>query len=167
LLLVAILPGVGFGLAAASLVGQALGRGDEDDAVRWGWDVSRLGMVLVGVMALVGLIAPDVLLRLFLHDEQTIALARFPLRLLGATMTVETMGTVLLNALVGVGASRIVMVVSITLQWFLFLPVAYLVGPVLGMGMGAVWLGQVVYRSLQALVFASIWRSRRWINLDV
>jgi putative MATE family efflux protein len=167
LLLVAILPGVGFGLAAASLVGQALGRGDEDDAVRWGWDVSRLGMALVGAMALVGLFAPDLLLRLFLHDEETIALARFPLRLLGATMTVETMGTVLLNALLGAGASRIVMVVSITLQWFLFLPVAYFVGPVLGMGMGAVWLGQVVYRSLQALVFALIWRSRRWMNLDV
>ncbi len=43
LLLVAILPGVGFGMAAASLVGQALGRGDRDDAVRWGWDVVRLG----------------------------------------------------------------------------------------------------------------------------
>jgi len=59
LLLVVILPGVGFGLAAASLVGQALGRGDPDDAVRWGWDVSRLAMVIVGVISLVGVIVPD------------------------------------------------------------------------------------------------------------
>ncbi len=167
LLLVAILPGVGFGLAAASLVGQALGRGDRDDAVRWGWDVSRLAMVLVGGGALVGLVFPDLLLGLFLHDEHTIALARFPLRLLGATMTIETLGSVLLNALLGAGASRLVMRVSIGMQWGLFLPVAYVLGPVLGMGLSAVWVAQVCYRSVQALVFARVWGGRTWIDLEV
>jgi putative MATE family efflux protein len=167
LLLVAILPGVGFGLAAASLVGQALGRGDRDDAVRWGWDVSRLAMVLVGGGALVGLVFPDLLLGLFLHDEHTIALARFPLRLLGATMTIETLGSVLLNALLGAGASRLVMRVSIGMQWGLFLPVAYVLGPVLGMGLSTVWVAQVCYRSVQALVFARAWGGRTWIDLEV
>jgi len=167
LLLVALLPGVGFGLAAASLVGQALGRDDRDDAVTWGWDVSRLAMVVVGIGALVGVVVPDLLLRIFLHDEQIIALARLPLRLLGATMVVETLGSVLMNALLGAGASKTVMVVSVTLQWGLFLPVAFLVGPVLGFGMSAVWAAQVGYRCLQGLIFASIWRSRKWINLEV
>jgi putative MATE family efflux protein len=167
LLLVAILPGVGFGLAAASLVGQALGRGDQEDAVTWGWDVSRLGMMVVGMGALLGLAAPDLLLKIFLHEEHTIALARFPLRLLGATMAIETLGSVLMNALLGAGASKTVMVVSISLQWGLFLPVAFLLGPVLGLGMSAVWAAQVGYRCLQGLIFASIWRSRRWIGLKV
>jgi MATE family multidrug resistance protein len=167
LLLVAILPGVGFGLAAASLVGQALGRGDRDDAVRWGWDVSRLAMLLVGGGALVGLVFPDLLLGIFLHDDHTIELARFPLRLIGATMTIETLGGVLLNALLGAGASRLVMKVSVALQWVLFLPAAYVLGPVMGFGLSAVWTGQVVYRSLQALVFALIWRSRIWIDVEV
>jgi len=167
LLLVAILPGVGFGLAAASLVGQALGRGDRDDAERWGWDVSVLAMCLVGGGALVGLLFPDLLLRLFLHDESTISLARFPLRLLGATMALETLGNVLLNALFGAGASRLVMRVSIGMQWVLFLPAAYVLGPVLGLGMSAVWTAQVAYRSLQAIVFAAVWKSRAWMDLQV
>jgi MATE family multidrug resistance protein len=167
LLLVAILPGVGFGLAAASLVGQALGRGEKEDAVTWGWDVSRLAMLVVGVGALVGVIAPDLLLGIFLHEEHTIELARFPLRLLGATMVLETLGSVLMNALLGAGASRTVMMVSISLQWGLFLPIAFLIGPVLGYGMAAVWALQVGYRCLQGVIFALIWRSRRWINVDV
>ncbi len=167
LLLVAILPGVGFGLAAASLVGQALGRGEKEDAVTWGWDVSRLAMLVVGVGALVGVIAPDLLLGIFLHEEHTIELARFPLRLLGATMVIETLGSVLMNALLGAGASRTVMIVSISLQWGLFLPIAFVVGPVLGYGMSAVWGLQVGYRCLQGVIFALIWRSRRWINVDV
>jgi putative MATE family efflux protein len=167
LLLVVILPGVGFGLAAASLVGQALGRGDPDDAVRWGWDVSRLAMVIVGTISLVGLIVPDLILGVFLHEPETIALARFPLRLLGATMAWDTLGGVLLNALMGAGASRLVMVVSVSLQWGLFLPVAYFLGPVLGMGLTAVWVAQVGYRALQSLVFAFIWRGRSWIDVKV
>ncbi|MDH3816896.1 MAG: MATE family efflux transporter, partial [Acidobacteriota bacterium] len=167
LLLVAILPGVGFGLAAASLVGQALGRGEQEDAVTWGWDVSRLAMVVVGSGALLGVVAPDLLLRIFLHEEQTIAMARLPLRLLGATMVMETLGSVLMNALLGAGASKMVMFVSVILQWGLFLPVAFLIGPVLGFGMSAVWAAQVSYRCLQGLIFASIWRSRKWINLEV
>ena len=167
LLLVAILPGVGFGLAAASLVGQALGRGDREDAVTWGWDVSRLAMVLVGTGALVGVIAPDLLLRIFLHEEHTIELARFPLRLLGATMVVETLGGVLMNALLGAGASKKVMFVSVILQWGLFIPAAFLIGPVLGYGMSAVWGAQVSYRCLQGLIFASIWRGRKWTSLEV
>jgi putative MATE family efflux protein len=167
LLLVAILPGVGFGLAAASLVGQALGRGETEDAVTWGWDVSRVAMVVVGTGALIGVMAPDLLLKIFLHDEHTIALARFPLRLLGITMAVETLGGVLMNALLGAGASKTVMAVSIIMQWGLFLPLAFLLGPVLGYGMVAVWSAQVGYRCLQALIFASIWRSRGWIGVEV
>jgi Na+-driven multidrug efflux pump len=82
-------------------------------------------------------------------------------------MAAETLGGVLLNTLMGAGASRLVMVVSISLQWGLFIPVAYLIGPVLGLGLTAVWIAQVGYRSLQAVVFALIWRSRRWMNIQV
>ena len=167
LLLVAILPGVGFGLAAASLVGQALGRGDRDDAVRWGWDVGRVAMIVVGTGALIGVFAPDILLGIFLHQDNTIALARLPLRLLGATMSVETLGSVLMNALLGAGANKTVMFVAVSLQWGLFLPVALLVGPVLGFGMTAVWAAQVGYRCLQGLIFAWIWRSQKWMHLEV
>lgn len=167
LLLVAILPGVGFGLAAASFVGQALGRGDPDDAARWGWDVSRLAMIVVGLISMLGVVAPDLILGIFLHDPETLRLARFPLRLVGASMFLDTLGTVLLNALLGAGASRRVMIVSVSLQWGLFLPAAYLLGPVLGMGLTAVWVAQVAYRILQALVFAIIWRGRSWADLRI
>jgi putative MATE family efflux protein len=167
LLLVAILPGIAFGMASATLVGQALGRGDVEDARRWAWDVSKIAMVGVGTMALVGLVFPDLLLRFFLHDPQTLELARLPLRIVAATMSIDTLGMVLLNSLLGAGDSRTVMVVSISLQWLLFLPVAYLVGPILGYGMTAVWTVQVGYRALQAAAFFVVWRRGQWANVEV
>ncbi|HSL17134.1 MAG TPA: MATE family efflux transporter [Methylomirabilota bacterium] len=167
LLLVAILPGLGFGMAAATLVSQALGRGQPEDAAAWGREVSRLAAVVVGVLALVGLFFPDLLLRPFLHDPETLALARLPLRIIAATMSVDTLGTVLMNALLGAGDNLRVMVVALVLQWLVFLPVAYLVGPVLGLGMTGVWVAHISYRVLQAGVFTVIWRSGVWTAKEV
>ncbi|MCB9758743.1 MAG: MATE family efflux transporter [Alphaproteobacteria bacterium] len=167
LLLVAILPGIAFGLAAASLVGQALGRGDTADARRWGWEVVRLAALIVGVIALPGLFAPELILMGFLHDPETLALASAPLRILAAFMAVDTVGMVLLNALLGAGDTRKVMLVSVGMQWFLFLPAAYLIGPVLGYGLLGIFVAQAAYRGVQALIFAGIWHWGRWYEIDV
>ena len=167
LLLVAILPGLGSGMAAASLVSQALGRKEPADAMAWGWDVAKLATIGVGLMALLGLFFPDILLRPFLHDEQTLALARLPLRFLAATMSLDTLGMVLMNALLGAGDNLRVMTVTLVLQWVVFLPVAYVIGPVLGLGMTGVWLAHIGYRSIQAVVFLIIWRSGSWAKIQV
>jgi putative MATE family efflux protein len=167
LLLVAILPGLGFGMAAASLVGQSLGRGDAGDARAWGWDVARLATVSVGLMSLVGLVFPDLLLSPFLHDEVTLGLARLPLRVLAATMSLDTLGMVLMNALLGAGDNLRVMAVTLVFQWAIFIPAAYVIGPVAGCGMTGVWLAHIGYRILQAGVFTLRWRSGSWAQIEV
>jgi putative MATE family efflux protein len=167
LLLVAILPGIGFGMASATLVGQALGRGDKLDARAWAWDVSKMAVVLVGAIAAVGLLFPDLLLRWFLHDAETLGLARLPLRIVAATIWFDTLGMVLMNSLLGAGDSRRVMIVSVALQWGVFLPAAFLVGPVLGFGMIGVWTAQVAYRALQTVFFAAMWRGGKWATIRV
>jgi multidrug resistance protein, MATE family len=164
----AILPGLGLGLAAASLVGQALGRRDPDDALRWGWDVGRVAMMIAVVVGLPMLLIPEVLLRAFFHNEpQALALALWPLRLVGAAIAVDVLGLVLLNAIIGAGATRLAMIVSVSAQWLVFLPAAYLVGPVLGFGLLGIWIAQILYRGGQTLLIIGIWRSRRWADIDV
>jgi len=167
LMLIAILPGLGSGMAAASLVSQALGREDPADAMVWGWDVAKLACAAVGLLSLLGLIFPDLLLEPFLHDDATLALARLPLRVLAATMSLDTLGMVLMNALLGAGDNLRAMAVTMALQWVFFLPAAYLVGPVLGFGITGVWVAHVVYRVLQSSVFAAIWRSGSWAGIRV
>ena len=167
LMLVGILPGLGFGLAAASLVGQALGRGDPNDAKQWGWDVVKMAMLVVGAIGLPAALAPDLLLSGFLHDPATRALGVMPLRLIGIFLVTDCVGMVLMNSLMGAGATKTAMLWSTSLQWLLFLPLAYLVGPVAGFGLVAVWAANVGYRQLQSLVFASLWARGSWQNLKV
>ncbi|MEZ4266707.1 MAG: MATE family efflux transporter [Myxococcota bacterium] len=163
-MLVAILPAMGLGLAAASLVGQALGRGDPDDAARWGWEVVRTASVVLFLLGLPMVLAPDLVLSAFIHDPDTIAVARLPLRLTGAFLATDALGTVLQNALLGAGASRTVMTVTVLLHWGLFLPAAWLVGPVLQTGLLGIWLAQIAYRLIQSLVFVRVWSRRAWIH---
>ncbi len=167
LMLVGILPGIGFGLAAASLVGQALGRKDPEDASQWAWDVAKIAVVVVGLIALPAMIVPDLLLQPFLHDPATRALAEWPLRMLGFFMATDAVGLVLMNALIGAGYTRRVMVIATVLQWGLFLPLAYVMGPVLGWGMLAIWLGQIVYRQLQTVAFVLEFKRGRWRHAKV
>ncbi|MCA9557003.1 MAG: MATE family efflux transporter, partial [Myxococcales bacterium] len=167
LMLVAILPGLGFGIAAASLVGQALGRGDHADARQWGWDVTKIAALTMGVLALPALVVPDLLLAPFIHNADTLALAEGPLRLVAATLAFEAVGMVLLNALLGAGDSRIVMVVSIGIQWFVQLPLVWFVGPWAGGGLIAIFAVYMGARVGLAGVFATIWARGAWGRVEV
>lgn len=167
LLLVAILPGMAFGMTAASLVGQALGRKDTGDAERWGWDVTRLAAGVVGVLSLPAVFFPDLFLGIFLHDPQALNLARLPLQILALGMAWDTVGSVLMQALFGAGDSRRVMLSSVGLQWGLYLPLAFAMTSFWGMGMTGVWALQVCYRALQSLVFWAMWRGGKWKSIKV
>jgi putative MATE family efflux protein len=167
LFLVGILPGLGFGLAGASLVGQALGRGDAADARRWGWDVAKIAMAVVAFISVPGVVVPELLLAAFLHDQQTLELAVLPLRVVSIGLFYDSAGSVWMNSLVGAGDTTRVMLVSALLQWVLFLPVAYYVGPWLGWGLAAVWIANVAYRALQTTLFGALWRADGWTRIRV
>ncbi len=167
LMLVGILPGIGLGLAAASLVGQSLGRGEPDDAKQWGWDVVKVGVLGMGVVGLPMLLVPDLLLGVFIHDAGTLAEARVPLMIIGGVIAVDAVGLVLQNALLGAGDSTRVMVLVVGLQWLVFLPAAYLVGPVWGYGLVGIWVAQAIYRAIQASMFAVLWQRGRWTEVEV
>ena len=165
--LVAILPGLAFGLVAASLVGQALGRGDVDDAEAWGWDVVRVACVGLTAIGIPMMLVPELILGGFLHEPSTRVLAEAPLRLVGLTIGLDAVGLVLLNAMYGAGSSRTVLAVGTVMQWGVGLPLAYLAGPVLGLGLLWMWGAMMLYRGGQAAIFAIMWKRRKWASIAV
>ncbi len=57
--------------------------------------------------------------------------------------------------------------ISVGTQWLLFLPLAFVIGPLLGFGLLGVWLWQGVTRTIQAWLFLTMWRSRRWQQIEL
>ncbi|HEX4938971.1 MAG TPA: MATE family efflux transporter [Candidatus Kapabacteria bacterium] len=167
LILFLILPAMGLGLSATSLVSQALGRKDAEDAVRWGVNITLLGMAMLWSIALPLLLFPDFILSQFLTEPALIELGRMSLRITALFIGIDAAGIILTQCLLGAGASGLVMRTSILFQWGFFLPVAWLIGPVLGFGLTAVWLLQMVQRLLLALTMAYHWRGRRWAAIRI
>ncbi|MFD1697924.1 MATE family efflux transporter [Halopseudomonas phragmitis] len=162
-----ILPGVGLGMAATTLVSHSLGANKPEDAYRWGWDVVRVAAVALFIMGMPFWLAPHFVLSLFTQDPALIALGEWPLRITGLGMTLDATALVLTQALLGAGASRTVMSVNLGSQWLIFLPCAYLAGPVLGGGLLLIWLLQSGYRALNSIIFAIMWRRRHWADIHI
>jgi len=91
-LLFAILPGLALGIACATLVGQALGRGEPEDAYQWTWDVAKVTVVFLTILGLPMWLVPDLVSSIFIHESTTRDIARWPMRLIGLTMPIEAIG---------------------------------------------------------------------------
>lgn len=167
LALLLILPAIGLGMAATTLVSHSLGAGDVEAAHRWGWEVVRVaacGLLLLGMPFW---LFPAPILGLFVNDPQLVELGLWPLRLTGAGMVLDAAALVLGQALLGAGASRTVMVVTLGNQWLVVLPLTYLLGPVLGYGLLAIWSLYILQRGLASLLFALMWQRRGWARIEL
>ena len=100
-------------------------------------------------------------------EVEVVELAVVPLCLTAVWLFAEALSMILMNSLMGAGASSITMKVSVVCQWGVGLPLAYLVGPKLGFGLLGIWAAQGIYRILQAAIFVYLWRGRRWMNVSV
>ena len=163
----ALLPAFGVALACTTLVGNALGRGDEDDAARWGWDCASLTLIYGLVLSVILVLFADPILGVFLTNPETRALAYWPMVLWALMVGFDCAGMVLMNALIGAGATRQAMWVSVIAQWVFFLPAAWIVGPVLGFGLLGVWIVNGLYRFGQAAVLARQWAARKWVGIEI
>ena len=163
----AMLPAFGVALAAMTLVGNALGRGDVDDAAAWGWNCAALTFVYGLVMSAVLIPLANPILGIFLTNPETQELAYLPMVLWALAICFDTAGMVLMNALIGAGDTRRSMWISLLWQWVFFLPIAYLAGPVLGYGLIGVWIVNVIYRSGQAINCGQQWATRKWAGIRI
>jgi len=162
-----ILPAVGFGVAATSLVSRALGENQPQQAISWGWAVARTAIISLVLISLPMWLFPDDVLSLFMVDPALIAEAAAPLQLTALAICVDAVAIVMAQALLGAGANRLVLTISTLMQWGLFLPLAWLAGPVLGYGLLGIWCLQVLYRGLSSLIYIRIWQRQHWIHSTV
>ncbi len=161
-LMLSFLPGLAIAEATAVLVGQAVGAKNADDAhAAW-----RAGSVTaIVVMALGGLgfvLAPHLLISAFGAAPEVVPIARNLLWIAAAFQLVDAVATVTYFSLDGAGDTRFTLVASLTLSWFVKLPVGVLLARYAHLGAVGAWLGLTGELVLLLVVLLWRWRSRRW-----
>lgn len=155
----------GIGGAAATLVGQALGRGDARDAWRWGWQLGTASLVLLAPFGAFAVLEPRVVLGAFMHDRASIDAAVLPVQLLGASLAIDGFVGVMNFALRGAGATKAASAIPFVIQWLLQMPAIWLIGIKLGYGMTGIVMSQVVLTCAQAVAFVIVWQRQRWADV--
>ncbi|RAP37697.1 MATE family efflux transporter [Candidatus Marinamargulisbacteria bacterium SCGC AAA071-K20] len=165
LLLFLLLPGVGFGLAAHTLVSYSLGEGDKAAAKLWAWDVIKLACISIFSVGLIIVLIPKLILGIFIHNPDTVARAIPLLRLDAITIWAEVAGLVIIDSLYGTGDTKQVMIISTLGEWLIKIPLIYVCGITLGYGLLGIWLAIIGYNLCHSLLYLILWSRGQWGKL--
>jgi Na+-driven multidrug efflux pump len=151
--------GVGFGAAAAAIVGQNLGAGRVDRAERAGWQAAAFATI-PGVFAFALMLAfPAQLAALFTPDETVIAETARYLRIAAVSQLFVAAEVVLEGALGGAGDTVPPMLASTTLT-ALRLPLA--AWSAAQWGVTGIWWTITLTAVARGLAMALLWRRGGW-----
>lgn len=169
----AISPIMGFGNAAAVIVGQFQGAGQSDLARKSCWRCQYLAwgyMLAIGAMFLA---FPTQLLEIFQSPDspyttaELISLGRVLLVILAAWGMFDTLSAVLGGGLRGAGDTHYVMKVILGCNWLFWIPLELIIICVLHLGIIHAWIGMLVFIILFAVAIFWRWQNGKWADIKV
>jgi Na+-driven multidrug efflux pump len=150
---------VGFGAAAAAVVGQNLGARLPARAERAGWMMLGVATVPALLATAASLLVPETLAGLFTRDAAVIAETARYLRIAAVSQLVVCGEVVLEGALGGAGATVAPMVASTTLT-LARIPLAGWAGA--RFGVVGLWWVIAATATLRGVAMMALWRLGRW-----
>jgi putative MATE family efflux protein len=161
------LPGYGFAIAAATMVGQSIGAGKYTRAKLENWEANRLATVSMSIMGLVFFFFPYALLRAFTSDEAVIELGTLFLKIVAVIQIPLALTMVLAGSLRGAGDTHFIMVATTIGMWAVRVPIAFMAGVWLNLGLYYVWLAMIADWTLRMALMLWRYRSERWRAIQV
>ncbi len=162
--LVAVLPALAFQVAAATLVGQAVGAGDPERARTLG---NRSVLLLAAIMAAVTgvtIAAARPLATALLGDPEVAALGATVIRWFAVAQFFSSLSIGTQGALTGVGATRPILGYTIVTQWGVLLSLTVALFVVLGWDPDGALVAWLVAPVLQLLLMQRLFRQGGWRN---
>jgi putative MATE family efflux protein len=161
------LPGYGFAIAAATMVGQSIGAGKYTRAKLENWEANRLAIVIMSIMGIVFFFFPYVLLRAFTSDESVIELGTMFLKIVALLQIPLALTMVLAGSLRGAGDTHFIMVATTIGMWVVRVPIAVIAGVWLQLEVFYVWLAMIADWTLRMALMLWRYRSERWRTIQV
>ena len=155
---------VGFGLAAAAVVGQNVGAGREDRASSAGWITAGYAAGIGTIVGLAFLAFPDVMVGVFTDDPLVVDDATLYLRAMALAQISMAFEIVLEAALGGAGYTMKPMLWNAVLNLSRIPLAAWLAG---FMGVAGVWWAIGITAVLRGLAMALLWRGGAWRRVPV
>lgn len=162
-----MIPGGALGIAATSLVGQYMGRGDAAKAGKAMWYLNKLSVVcLIGLNLACYPLMPW-LTSLYTTNQEIIHLSTMVLRITAFVVSVWPFAFLLPAGLKGAGDVRYTLMVSTISMWLFRISLGYLLGITLNWGVVGIWVGMYGDWTVRGLAFWLRFKNGRWQRQSV
>jgi MATE family multidrug resistance protein len=160
-------PGFGFGVAAATLVGQGLGASRPDLSEKAATSAARIAFVFMTATGVVLMIFGGPITRLFIDDDDVVDIGRKLLLIFGFALPAMAVSLSLGGALRGAGDTRSVLGIMTVGVWGVRLAPAYLLAVVAGFGVPGAWVAAVTDINSRALLMSLRFRQGHWKRIRI
>jgi putative MATE family efflux protein len=164
---VSFLPGIGFGVAATTLVGQLLGAGDAVRAKRVAWEALRQGGLMMTVVGLVMAIWPTTIVSWLTPDPTVIAEAEGPLRVAGLTQPLLALSFILVGALRGAGDTTWPLWMRVISTWIVRVPLSLALLSLTDWGLVNIWIAMFADYLVQGVLILIRFHGGKWQTIEV
>ncbi len=162
------MPLLAFGTATATAVSQSLGAGKRNLAARYGWDSVRIGLLAVLPIGVAFFVWPEEIIALWAPNDPAVpAAGATSLRLIATCLPMMVVGLVLSQALYGAGANVYVMVAEGLLHFGVLVPLSWLLGPYLGLGLEGIWLAAILYVNGLGIAMGAKFIGKAWRKIQL
>lgn len=158
-----IIPALGLSMATTTVVGQNIGAGRPERAVRTAWTgvrIAFLGMSVAGVLIFV--FAPALIAAFVPDAPEVLAIGTRFLRIIGLFFGFIGVQQVLTGALRGAGATGASLVLTVTQLWVFLFPTAWILSSRTGLGETGIFWAYPVSNVCGAALAMGWFRRGRW-----
>ena len=159
--LIAMLPGMAFGNASSTIVGQNMGASDFTRARKSGWISAGIYFFVAVAMTVLFLILAGPLTALFNSRADIVAAGSECLRWISLTFVFLGISIVLGRSMNGAGDTFWPMMITAVALLAVRIPVSYALSTAWKSPTG-IWAGLVVSGAVQAILFIIVYRWGRW-----
>ena len=164
---ISYMPGFGIAVAATTIVGQNIGADNLSGAEKGSYEAWKIGSLIMGFMALIFLLFPEFLIRLYTDNPDIIAMGSLNLRIIAFSQL--QMGThfIFAGALRGAGDTKAVFYSTAVSSWIFRLLLGYLLVHRFGLGLAGGWLAMVVDWTVRGSYVFFRFKKGKWKNIEL
>jgi putative MATE family efflux protein len=160
------LPGMGYAIAASTLVGHGLGAGHPERAAASGYEALRQGALMMTALGAAMVAFPHQLIGLFVADPLVADVGAPAMRIAGLVQPLLAVNFIMSGGLRGAGDTRWPLYTKIISTWGMRLPLV--IGLLaLGFGLTGIWIAMAADFAVQAALAWWRFRQGRWQTVRV
>jgi putative MATE family efflux protein len=155
-------PGNALSMAATTMVGQSMGRGDSEGAKKSLLYLTKLSTVCLAVLGLCSFPFSNSLVALYTDNSDIIRIAGNIIKLNAICTTLWSISFVLPAGLKGAGDAAYTMFTAITGMWLFRIILGYILSITLGFGVIGVWMGMYIDWIVRGTLYLFRLKGDKW-----